>query len=131
MSYDIVIFDSKKAPKDPDAFIEWCEELEDRMTGSPDMEEYETTSKKLQEWFLDICKEVIPLSGSFSNCDTPDFVEGQDDERGADYFFGKHAVFLMFSATESEPLFRKVTESVKKHNLGFFNFETDEVLYPK
>lgn len=131
MSYDIVIFDSKKAPKDPDAFMEWCEELEDRMTESPDMEEYETTSKKLQEWFLDICKDVIPLSGSFSNCDAPDFVEGQDDDRGADYFFGKHVVFLMFNTSETESLFQKVKESARKHNLGYFDFDTDELLNPK
>ena len=131
MSYDIVVFDSKKAPKDFDAFLEWCEEQEDKMTESLDIDEYETSSKKLQTWFLEICKEVVPLSGPFSNWDAPDFVEGQDDEHGADYFFGKHAVFLMFSAIEPEKLSQKVLELAKKHNLGFFDFDTDVVIYPK
>ena len=131
MSYDIVIFDSKKAPKDIDAFMEWCEEQEDLMNESLDVDEYETSSKKLHTWFLDICIEVIPLSGPFSNWDAPDFVEGQDDEHGADYFFAKHTVFLMFSTLETKPLFLKVKESAKNHNLGYFDFDTDELMYPK
>lgn len=131
MSYNIVIFDSKKAHKNRDAFMEWCEEQEDVMTESLDIEEYETASKKLQAWFFDICKEVVPLSGPFSNWKKSDFVEGQDDEIGADYFFGKHVIFLMFSAIETEEISKKVLESAKKHNLGFFDFDTDELLNPK
>lgn len=131
MSYDIMIFDSKKAPKDIDAFLEWEESCEDEIAEAIDSDEAKNSSKKLQAWFFEISKDIIPLTGQYSRENEIDYIEGEDDEIGADYFFCKHAIFLMFSTIETENLYKKVFESAKKHNLGFYDFDSEVIQFPK
>lgn len=130
MSYDIIVFDLAKRPKNRDGFMEWVEKLEDEMAESGDSDEVNGSTKKLKEWFFDISKDVIPLTGQYSREDESDYEEGQDDEVGADYFFTKNAVFIMFSCMETETLALKILNSAKKHQLGCFDFDTDILIYP-
>lgn len=133
MSYDLIIFDPDNAPNNLADFMKWNDKQEDLLAADIDQENPNITTVKLRQWFFEIIKEIIPLSGPYSNDEKEDYIEGQDDERGADYFIGQHAIYVMFSMDEIAKPTKQMLQMAKKHKVGFcdFNSSDDYIFYPK
>ena len=118
MSYDLVVFNEKKAPKDKDTFLSWYYEQTEWKEGH-DYQNPEITGLNLKNWFFDIIKNYPPMNGPYSRDDA-------DDITLTDYSIGKDLIYAAFAWPEAEKAFKLCFELAKKHDVGFFDVSSQD-----
>ncbi len=118
MSYDLMVFNETKAPRDKADFLRWYYEQtewkEDHDYQNPDI-----TTPELRNWFFDIIKKYPPMNGPFTR-------EDVDEIKWTDYSIGKDIIYAAFAWPEAEEAFKLCFELAKKHKVGFFDVSSDE-----
>jgi hypothetical protein len=127
VSYDLMVFDPKAAPRGKDAFLSWY----DGQTQWSEGKSYEApsaTTPNLAAWYADMCRD-------FPNMNDPDTYEPEHDEdnpRLTGYSIGPSIIYTDFRWSQAETAYATVRKLAVKHRVGFFNVSADdyEVWFP-
>ena len=119
MSYDLMVFAPRAAPKGRVGFMAWYSTVvewgEDHGYDDPGVCE-----ASLASWFHDIRAEFPPMNGPFAPADN------FDSPKVTDYSVGRQAIYAAFAWSQMRQA-RKVTfDLAKKHCLGFFDTSADD-----
>ena len=113
MSYDLMVFEPSRAPRDRAAFMEWY----DRQTTWSEPHGYDdpsATSPRLRAWY-----EVMIADFADMNGDLPD--SAYDDPTITDYCIGRDVIYAGFRWSRAEEAYRAVRDRAEKHGVGFYD----------
>ncbi len=116
MSYDLLVFDSEVAPKEPIAFKAWFIALAAWDEGH-DYDDPANTSETLRAWYREMIQDFPAMNGP----DQPTDESAFDSDRITGYSCAKRAIYVDFRWSAAEAAYRSVVELARKHKLGFFD----------
>ncbi|MDR3239546.1 MAG: hypothetical protein LBT44_05615 [Clostridiales bacterium] len=130
MSFDLMVFEWGNAQRSKREFDRWFETMTDwdlsRSYNSP-----EGMTPKLRAWFDEARVKFPPMNGPFALSDVDFDALGKDSEaRVTDYSIGAEMVYAAFAWSAAEEAELYLRESARRHGLGFYNPQTDTVIYP-
>ncbi|MDC8003902.1 hypothetical protein POV27_07550 [Aureisphaera galaxeae] len=127
MSYDLMVFNPKSAPKSEQEFLKWY----DQQTEWEENHAYDdpkVSAEELRNWFLEMISDFPAMNGPHAPADIDDRI---DDENITDYSVGKDVVYAAFSWSMVEKAYPKMLELAKKHKVGFFDASGDgDIMFP-
>ena len=124
MSYDLLVFDPKHAPRDRAAFMEWWDETS-QWAEEHSYDDPLNTTPELQAWYEEIRKTYRNMNGPGSPTDDELMIPGVEDTL-TDYSLAHHAVYAAFGWPEAENAYPLVRELAVMHGVGFFDASCDE-----
>lgn len=132
MSYDLVVFEAKKAPKKREDFMTWygqqTEWSEDHEYNNPNV-----CSPALQNWMAEMKETFRPMNGPLSPTDEEFDTLSKDTELHlTDYSMGRDVIYAAFAWSLAEEAYEKMRSLAIKHETGFFDVSTKngEILFP-
>lgn len=130
MSYDLMVFEAKKAPKEKREFLLWYFE-QVKWEETHDYSDPSVSSKALQNWFFEM-KETFPaMNGAYAPKDETLEQNPALEDYLTDYSFGQNIIYAAFAWSLSDEAYQRMRELAKKHNVGFFDVSgNSEVIYP-
>lgn len=124
MSYDLMVFNPKTAPKSEPEFLAWFDQQaqweEDHAYDDP-----KVTSIELQHWFMEMITEFPALNGPYSPADIDDCI---DDDAITDYCIGNDLIYCGFSWSMAGKAYPKMLGLAKKYKIGFFDPSGDGII---
>ena len=121
MSYDLLVFDPKAAPRDEDGFFEWLEEEDvDVPSDGEDGESPKGQPENLNAFYNLLRKTFPPMNGPHAN---------HDDENSpmiTDYYLGKYTIDMGFSWEVAALARRAVIEAAIEAGVGFYSSSDDD-----
>ncbi|CAH1059205.1 hypothetical protein [Paenibacillus pseudetheri] len=129
MSYDLMAFETSKAPKERAAFMKWYEQQvqwsEDHAYNDPSV-----LSEALQRFYSE-------LSEQFPNMNVEDEIfeameEAGTDNRLTDYSLGTSVIYAAFAYSLADEAYTAMRELAIKHKVGFFDVSSNEgdIIFP-
>ncbi|KAA1180612.1 hypothetical protein [Paenibacillus sp. B2(2019)] len=129
MSYDLMAFETSKAPQERAAFMKWYEQQvqwsEDHTYNDPSV-----LSEALQRFYSE-------LSEQFPNMNVEDEIfeameEAGTDNRLTDYSLGSSVIYAAFAYSVAEEAYTAMRELAIKHKVGFFDVSRNEgdIIFP-
>ena len=120
MSYDLMVFETAKAPKTKKEFLEWYK-VQTEWGEGHDYQTIAVASPSLQNWFMEM-KETFPaMNGEFA----PDEEEIDEDENLeshlVDYCIGRDVIYAAFSWSAMDEAYEQTRRLAQKHGAGFFD----------
>ncbi|REE07659.1 hypothetical protein DFQ09_1126 [Winogradskyella pacifica] len=127
MSYDLMVFNPKTAPKSEPEFLEWYDQ-QTEWTEDHSYDDPKVTSTELRNWFMDMIIEFPAMNGPHSPADLDDRI---DDDEITDYSVGKDVIYSAFRWSLAEKAYPKMLEMAKKHKVGFYDASGDgNIMFP-
>ncbi|MEK3983211.1 hypothetical protein MHB77_07430 [Paenibacillus sp. FSL K6-3166] len=129
MSYDLMAFETSKAPQERAAFMKWYEQQvqwsEDHAYSDPSV-----LSEALQRFYSE-------LSEQFPNMNVEDEIfeameEAGTDNRLTDYSLGTSVIYAAFAYSVADEAYTSMRELAIKHKVGFFDVSSNEgdIIFP-
>ena len=129
MSYDLMAFETSKAPQERAAFMKWYEQQvqwsEDHAYNDPSV-----LSEALQRFYSE-------LSEQFPNLNVEDEIfeameEAGTDNRLTDYSLGTSVIYAAFAYSLADEAYTAMRELAIKHKVGFFDVSSNEgdIIFP-
>ena len=119
MSYDLAVFDKKKAPVHLAEFLKWYEK-QTEWEGDYDYNDISHASVNLQRFFEEVKQIFPPMNGEFA----PDDQELEDnpdlEERLCDYCIGEDMIYLSFAYSMSGRAYDIIKRAAVFSDVGFF-----------
>lgn len=113
MSFDLVVFDPSRAPRDRPAFMEWyVEQLREPGPGEVD------TSPALSAWLQEFILEFPAMNGPLAT--------GRDHPRRTDYAVREHLILASFAWSQATAGCQAMLKSAGRHGLGVFDASTTD-----
>lgn len=130
MSYDLMVFEAKAAPKTREEFMAWYDKQtewsEDHSYNEPSV-----CSAALQNWMNEMKQTFRPMNGPLSPSDEEfDSITEDEENHLTDYSMGREVIYGAFAwslAEEANVLTRKLAE---KHSVGFFDPQEGKIRFP-
>lgn len=123
MSYDLMVFNPNKAPKDKSDFMNWYES-QTEWEEDHDYDDPEVSSEELKNWFLEMIEAFPAMNGPFAS-------DNVDDPKVTDYTVGMDVIYAAFAWSEAENAYLKMTELAEKNNVGFFDASgSGDIFFP-
>ncbi|MFD0715506.1 hypothetical protein [Paenibacillus sp. GCM10027626] len=124
MSYDLMVFEEKAAPKDKNSFMDWYKH-QTEWTEEHSYDDPAVSSAALRNWFMDIKAAFPPMNGPFALSDDEFDELGDDEVKVTDYSIGRDAIYAAFAWSCAEEAYEMVKQLAKKHRVGFFDASGD------
>jgi hypothetical protein len=129
MSYDLMAFETSKAPQERAAFMKWYEQQvqwsEDHAYSDPSV-----LSEALQRFYSE-------LSEQFPNMNVEDEIfeameEAGTDNQLTDYSLGTSVIYAAFAYSVADEAYTAMRELAIKHKVGFFDVSSNEgdIIFP-
>ena len=129
MSYDLMAFETSKAPQERAAFMKWYDQQvqwsEDHAYNDPSV-----LSEALQRFYSE-------LSEQFPNLNVEDEIfeameEAGTDNRLTDYSLGTSVIYAAFAYSVADEAYTAMRELAIKHKVGFFDVSSNEgdIIFP-
>ncbi|MEK4349100.1 hypothetical protein [Paenibacillus sp. FSL P4-0184] len=129
MSYDLMAFETSKAPQERAAFMKWYEQQvqwsEDHAYNDPSV-----LSEALQRFYSE-------LSEQFPNMNVEDEIfeameEAGTDNRLTDYSLGTSVIYAAFAYSVADEAYTAMRKLAIKHKVGFFDVSSNEgdIIFP-
>lgn len=129
MSYDLVAFDRKQAPKDRIKFFGWIEKQFSAKEGH-DYHSPDVTTPALRAWLMDMAVHFPPQHGDYctgpQECDDED---APDSLHISDYSIGFNIIHASFAWSLVDEAYETAVELATKHGVGLYDF-ADEIIMP-
>ena len=125
MSYDLMVFNPKTAPKSEPEFLEWygkqTEWTEDHSYDDP-----KVSSTELRNWFIDMITEFPALNGPYSTTESEELIGNETD-----YSVGIDVIYSSFQWPAADKAYSKMLEIARKHKVGFYDASGDgNIMFP-
>lgn len=127
MSYDLMVFETTKAPATKREFMAWYEKQVE-WGEEHDYETIRVSSSPLQNWFMEMKEKFPPMNGEYApNFDSLDEDEAEELERYmVDYSIGYDMIYAAFSWSVADEAYELMRSLAQKHNVGFFDVSADD-----
>jgi hypothetical protein len=124
MSYDLMVFDAARAPRERGAFLDWYDERTDWDLAQR-YDDPQRSSPALQAWFAEMTRTFPPLNGPYA-------VDAPDDAFASDYTVDAELIYVAFAWSKAEEAYDTMFALAGKHGVGFFDAsgETGAVWLP-
>ncbi|WP_437372101.1 hypothetical protein [Maribacter litoralis] len=119
MSYDLMVFNPKVAPKSEPEFLEWYKKQAE-WEEDHGYDDVKVSSDELRNWFMEMIEEFPAMNGPHSPPDRDDRMDN-DDDTITDHCIGKDVIYSAFAWSVAEKAYPKMLELAKKHKVGFFD----------
>ena len=118
MSYDVIVFDAKVAPKSEEEFEDWLDEVDeaDDFTQNPSK-----CSANLQSFFTEF-SVTFPAMGTSEN--------DLENLRETPYGFSKHTIEANFAFSVAQEAGKLMLKIGPKHDVGIYDEQDGEVYFP-
>lgn len=125
MSYDLMVFETTKAPKTKETFLEWYAK-QTKWEEDHDYQSICVSSPALRNWFMEMKETFPPMNGEYA----PGVEEIDNDENLelhlADYCIGREVIYVAFAWSIAEEAYEMVCKLAQKHNVGFFDVSASD-----
>lgn len=130
MSFDVMMFDAKSAPRERSVFDSWFNTL-NQWEGDLDYSDYKRTTPALQSFY----KELINSYPSLNGPDAPDENALQSnpelENRLTDYSFAPQLIYAAFAWSQAGEADALIHSLAAKHGVGIYHVSTDNaVIFP-
>ena len=125
MSYDLMVFETTKAPKTKKAFLEWYEK-QTKWEEDHDYQSIRVSSPALQSWFMEMKETFPPMNGEYAPDDELIDRDENLEIHLTDYCIGREVIYAAFAWSVAEEAYELMCELAQKHNVGFFNVSADD-----
>lgn len=130
MSYDLMIFDSSKAPRDEKSFLEWYE-VQTQWGEAHSYDDPSVSAEGLRNLFMELIKTFPQMNGKYAPSDEEvEDWEENDYEKYlcvTDYSIGKEVIYCGFSWKKESDAYELLKKLAKKYKVGFFNASSNAV----
>lgn len=117
MSYDLMVFDPKAAPKSRPEFLAWYKTVF-QWAEPHSYDDPIVTTDELRQWFMDMIVDFPAINGPFAIAETdPRF----EEDIITSYNIGEHFVYTCFRWSVAESAYNMMLEQAKKHHVGFYD----------
>ncbi len=120
MSYDLMVFDPKAAPKDQDSFMEWYDDIT-QWSEPHDYASPHILSDALAAFYEILRLDFPPLNGPHAVSD-----DRLDDPEVTDYTISEHAIYLAFAWSMSAKARTAVLKAAERAQVGFFDVSAED-----
>lgn len=134
MSYDLMVFDLEKAPREQTEFMQWYDQ-QTEWEEDHNYQEVSVCSERLKAWFMEMITFYPPMNGSLAPSDDEiDEWDENDDPRYSqvtDYSLGREVIYMAFAWSVADEAYAKCKALAEKHGVGFFNASGNpgEIMY--
>lgn len=118
MSYDLMVFDAKVAPRERAAFLQWYEAQVAWAEGY-DYNDPKAPAAELRGWFQEMIQNYPPMNGPLA-------VSNVDDAKTTDYSLGTAVIYGAFAWSVAAEARADVMRLAGKHGVGFFDLSSDQ-----
>ncbi|MCJ7855391.1 hypothetical protein MUJ63_03660 [Lachnospiraceae bacterium NSJ-143] len=130
MSYDLMVFELKKAPKSKAEFLEWYSK-QTEWSEDHDYQSISVASPSLQNWFMEMKEIYPPMNGEYAPSDEMLDKDESLESRLTDYCIGHDVIYAAFAWSESENAYLLMKSLSQKHGVGFFDVSGDgDIILP-
>lgn len=131
MSYDLMVFEAKKAPKNQKDFLNWYL-LQTKWEEDHGYNDPKVSSSNLQNWFLEMIQTFPAMNGPLSPSDEEIDNDENLEKHLTDYSVGKDIIYAAFNWSLSEEANRKMKELAVKHGVGFYDVSgSGQIIWPE
>lgn len=125
MGYDLVVFETTKAPATKEEFLEWFDEQAE-WGEDHDYETIGVSSPALQNWFMEMKETFPPMNGEYAP--DPDLIDEDEDLElhTTDYTIGRNVIYASFAWSVADEASDLVLSLAEKHKVGLFDVSGDE-----
>ncbi|MFL9844226.1 hypothetical protein [Flavobacterium rhizosphaerae] len=120
MSYDLMAFRPEAAPEGKKEFSQWYAQ-QTEWTEDHDYNDPENTSEALKTFIMEMQQTFPSLN---------DLDDNDDDPKGADYSIGIDVIYVAFGFSEAEDAYTTMFTLAAKHQIGFYDPQSDQVFVP-
>lgn len=132
MSYDLCVFNKRKAPRKKEKFTKWYENAT-CWDGNSNYDDASVASKDLQKWYEFMLQHFPAMNGRdsdrsierYSKTNEMDVDEVMD--YSADYAIGKDLIYVAFGYSQADKAFRLGIAKARELGLGFYDPQEDKV----
>jgi hypothetical protein len=121
VSFDLVVFDAVKAPKDRKSFLAWWKEISAWNDEGHDYNNPDLTTPSLRAWFMDMISEFPPMNGPYAKDELP-----EEESVATDYTIGKAVIHAAFAWSKGEQAGDAVIRCAERHKVGVFNVSSPD-----
>lgn len=117
MSYDLMVFETSKAPASKAAFMAWFK----KQTEWSEDHDYQTigvSSPALQSWFMEMKETFPPMNGEYAP--EPERFD-ELEQYAADYSIGRDVIYAAFAWSMAGEAYTLMRNLAQKHGVGFFD----------
>ncbi|MNZ33052.1 hypothetical protein D3C78_503900 [compost metagenome] len=127
MSYDLIVFEPKDAPREKNAFLDWYQSQTEWSEGHS-YDDPSVTTANLSEWYAAIRRYFPNMSGP----DAYECADGEYNPRVTGYSIGRSVIYANFRWSEAASAYAAVRALAVKHGVGFFNVSANdgEIWFP-
>ena len=128
MSYDLMVFEAKSAPKNKAEFIQWYSKLTE-WEEDHNYNDVQICCPELRAWYREMLAHFPAMNGPDAKTEVCD----DDDElRLTDYCIAKSAIYCAFAWSQADLAYKTVKSLATKNGVGFFNVSgsSGEILLP-
>lgn len=132
MSYDLCVFNKRKAPKKKEKFAQWYEKIT-CWEGNSSYDDASVASKSLQKWYEFMLQRFPAMNGPDSERSIERFAKVNEmdvDEaidHCADYAIDKDLIYVAFGYSQSFDAFRLGIAMARELGLGFYDPQEDRI----
>ncbi|UHS56299.1 hypothetical protein [Agrobacterium vaccinii] len=127
MSYDLMVFEPRDAPREKDLFLDWYAEQTQWSEGQS-CDDPSGTTPNLAAWYADMRRHFPNMNGPAA------YEPGheKDNPRVTGFTIGKSVIYVDFRWSEAEAAYAAVRSLAVKHRVGFFNVSASdgEIWFP-
>jgi hypothetical protein len=117
MSYDLMVFDPSKAPRNRSDFMAWYTK-QTEWSESHAYDDPAVSSAALRNWFMEMIQIFPALNGPHATDD--------DNPKATDYSVGRSVIYAAFAWSEAEAAHPAMFGTAQNHGVGFFDVSGDE-----
>jgi hypothetical protein len=128
MSYDLMVFETRSAPKDKRSFMEWYE-LQTEWPEEHNYDDPSVSSEALRNWFFDMIVLFPQMNGPYALSDDAFDALGEEENRVSDYTIGRDVIYVGFAWICVDDAYKAVRLLSQKHGVGFFNVSGNRDIY--
>ena len=130
MSYDLMVFDPIKAPRDRADFLQWFE-AQTEWSEDQGYEDASITAPALRAWYDEMKVTFVPMNGPDSPMkpDLPPESPLWEDNRVTGYTIGRDVIYVDFRWSAAEIAREAVVRLAEKHKVGFFDVSSGDGLF--
>ena len=127
MSYDLLVFEPKDAPRERAEFLDWYR-VQTQWSAGHTYNDPSQVTGNLSAWYADMQREFPDINAP----DADEVTDGEDNPRVTGYSIGRSVIYADFPWSEAESAYAAVRSLAVKHGVGFFNVsgKAGEIWFP-
>ena len=126
MSFDLMVFEKAKAPKDFENFMLWYS-VETKWEEARDYNSLNGTSPNLSAWFTEMRSTFPAMNGEYALSDDEAFANEDIEQHLTDYSLGSSVIYAAFAWSLAGKARELAANLAQKYDVGFFDPQSGEI----